>query len=92
MSIFEYDEAVEMEKIRRVEREVGQEEGREEGQIINKITIIRKNYKGQHGSSLAEILQLEKEYIDDVTKIIEEKPQLSDEQIAEYLLMEKQLV
>lgn len=96
MSIFEYDEEKEIEKIRKAEHEIGYEQGRREGHMEGhiegqiegrkaaNIAVIRQNIE-KDISIIAEILNLEDLYVEQVADLITDNPERTDEQILELL-------
>jgi len=79
LSIFEYDEEKELEKLRRAERRIALAEGH----AVAYIALIRK--KHQTGKSIPDIiltLELEEAFVKAVIEILNQSPDLNDAEIA----------
>jgi len=90
LSIFEYDEEKELEKLRRVERQAGETEGHAkglaEGRTEGYVFTVRHNYgNGKSSSEITEILGLNKTFVEDVIELLNHNPKLSNLEIAKLL-------
>ena len=87
VEIVRYDKEVSLEYMKVCEREMmireeGENYGRKEGQLEEKIRVIRKLSDTIDSERLGEIVELSKEEIDDIITLFRNYPEESDEQIA----------
>lgn len=87
MSIFEYYEEKEIEKIRRAEYEAGIEEGKIAGITVEKISVIRRSVVQKMELELiSNILGVDVAYVKQVADLIAENEKDTDAQIATRIL------
>jgi len=86
LSIFEYDEERELEKLRKAEREIGAAEGRLEGKLKAYVSMIcPKYYGGKSISEISSILELDESFVKEVVEILDQYPESDELQIARKL-------
>ena len=87
VSIFEYNEEVEMRKIRESEYKSGKEDGIACGEAETIISLIRKkSEKGFGINEIADILELDVCYAKKVLDLLAENPDKTDMQVAELII------
>ncbi|WP_320985365.1 hypothetical protein [Eisenbergiella porci] len=95
MSIFEYNEEMEMKKIRESEYKSGKEDGIAQGiargaalgEAETIISLIRKkSQKGLDINEIADILELDFCYVKKVLALLSENPDKTDMQVAELII------
>ena len=87
VSIFEYNEEVEMRKIRDSEYKSGKEDGIACGEAETIISLIRKkSQKGLDINEIADILELDVCYVKKALALLSENPDKTDMQVAELII------
>ena len=87
VSIFEYNEEVEMRKIRDSEYKSGKEDGIACGEAETIISLIRKkSEKGFGINEIADILELDVCYVKKALALLSENPDKTDMQVAELII------
>ena len=84
MVLTEYDEEQHIANEKELSREEGRREGMEEGQVLKLISIVRKKaQKGQSPLEISEDLLEPQELIEEISMIIRNNPQISDQNVFE---------
>lgn len=90
VSIFEYNEEEEMKKIRASEYREGKADGKAEGKAEIVAIIRKKAGRGLDSEKIAEILELDPDYVKRISDLLVEDPDRSDLQVAEILVGQKE--
>lgn len=90
VSIFEYNEEEEMKKIRASEYREGKADGKAEGKAEIVAIIRKKTGRGLDSEKIAEILEMDPDYVKRISDLLVEDPDRSDLQVAEILVGQKE--
>ena len=90
MSIFEYNEEEEKKKIRASEYREGKADGKAEGKAEIVAIIRKKTGRGLDSEKIAEILEMDPDYVKRISDLLVEDPDRSDLQVAEILVGQKE--
>ena len=90
VSIFEYNEEEEMKKIRASEYREGKADGKAEGKAEIVAIIRKKAGRGLDSEKIAEILEMDPDYVKRISDLLVEDPDRSDLQVAEILVGQKE--